>query len=178
MKLDLGQYTGQVEKLGFKIYTPTLENDVLFLRLWIKLSETGEIHKLLNPAQHTLFGFMALFQPPVTTIFTLNSQNQINYLTWFTEFSCATPSVFTGLWVDRSQRGSRNMLLKQKLVHIGLFQNISLIYAVTRQQNIDRFRKCGYNLVGQMPGFYVDELGFMLAATKESFESSRLFSIV
>lgn len=177
MSFDLSQYSDIIEKYRIQLYQPTVEQDLLLLRWWMHLNETGDLAELFLPASHSLSRFYSLFQPPTATIYTLSTENQIDIILWFTPFDTHSPSAFCALWVKKNLRKSRKFVEACCVIYQAAFQLWPQIFGVTRTKHIDKHKKIGYDIIGTIPGFYPDEVGVNVSVTEKSFAKGQAMEL-
>lgn len=164
-----------VQKYDMQLYQQAEAQDLLLLKLWFRLHETGDINRIFLPSSRRLAEFMARFQTPAVCAFTCGSNRQIDFIVWFTPFQMAESAAIASLWSDPTVRGTRKLIEVITTVYQASFNIWQHILGVTRISLIAQHQKMGYNIVGTIPGFYEGEAGINVHLTKEAFESSKVY---
>ena len=173
----LGKYEAYFKKLDLHLYAGTFEEDVLFLKFWISLVETNDIDKLVTPESKRLSQFLATFQRPTITFYSLDIYGRIESLFWFTDPS-PPKTIFCGVWFSPNLRGSKRQIKLAKTIYDLAFEFYDDILGATWQPVILALHtKLGYNIVGNLPNYMGQKIVYLVHLNRESFRASRFYKI-
>ena len=169
-------YIEEAKKLGIQFYQPCEEQDLLLLKWWMHLHETGDLTKLFSDYHRTLSNFYNFITPPCRLAFKVNDEGQIVFAVWFVPVSDSATSTFMGYWADKNFRSTHEHLRISTLVYTLAFKIWKVIVGVTKHEGLLRIhRKTGYNIVGSIPHFLDDEEVWVVYLTEDNFKRSTLY---
>ena len=170
------RYRPNFEALRLCVYGSTAAEDMLLLRWWLALNESGDIEKLITPEHRRLASFLQIFQPPTVTFYSLSPSGEIDFLAWFRDPS--GESIFCGIWLAPSIRGSRRSISLVQNVYSLVFEFYSSILGATWQPDLLQLhQKIGYAVVGNFKNFMGQDLVYLVQLTREDWRNSRLMQM-
>jgi len=170
------RYRANFEQLRIRVYASTAEEDLLLLRLYFYLCESGDISKITTPENHRLATFLDIFQSPTVTFYGLSDSNEIDFIAWFKEPSGT--SIFAGIWTHPSTRSSRRLLYIIQNVYSLVFEFYSSILGATWQPELLQLHtKVGYSITGNFSDFMGQSIVWLMQLTRENFFKSRIMQI-
>lgn len=170
------KYQRDLTRLDLHIYNSSYDEDLLLLRLWMELIETGDIEKLVIQHDRRLTIFLQIFQKPTIAIYGLDTFGRIDFIIWFRDPS--GQSIFCGLWANEKIRRSRRLFNIIRVVYPLAFEVYETIIGVTWQADIlELHTKLGYSITGNLEKFMGQPTVWLVQLTKEAFYNSRLMQI-
>lgn len=177
-KQVLSRYREDFEKLNIRIYSRQHEEDILILRWWIRLQQTGEISDIRNPEAFRLSTFFSDFQPPTTLLYALDRNGQIDFACWLDAPPADRKTVYHGNWTAAEIRGTRRQYNLTRLSYQLIFEFFENITALTWQPELLKIHeKLGYVITGTIPNYLGHELVYQVYLTKPAFYSSRFMRV-
>jgi len=171
-------YIEEAKKLGLQFYQPCEEQDVLLLKWWMYLRETGDLTKLFSDYHRTLSNFYNFLTPPCRLAFKLDADNQIIFAVWFVPVSDSATSTFMGYWAHENFRSTQEHVRVSNIIYTLAFKIWKVIVGVTKHENLLRIhRKLGYNIVGTIPHFLDDQDVWIVYLTEENFKQSLVYKV-
>jgi hypothetical protein len=173
----LEQYQPHFDRLKLSVYNASSAGDMLLVKWWMRLNETGDIDKLAVPWCRSLHKFMQTYQLPCIFFYGLNSVGEINFACWFTEPSGV--SIFAGLWIDPASGKIKTNLARLKMLYSLVFTFYETIVGTTWQPAIlNRHIKLGYSVVGNLRKFLGQDIVYLVQMTREQFAESKYFGLI
>jgi hypothetical protein len=175
------KYKGWFEYLNAHIYQSKPEEDLLLLRLWMTLHETGEIDELVLPDAHALYAFLGLFKYPSGVIYATNEKNEIDNITWFSPVDASAECRMANgaFYTSPSCRGKRRQLYFGYLAYSLAFEVYEAVIGATWQSDLLAVhQKLGYEINGCIPNLHNKEFVYVVRLTKDNFTNSRFMQTV
>jgi hypothetical protein len=170
------RYKQNFERLNLHVYTFSKAEDILLIRLWMHLDETGDMEKLIVPDSRNLPQFLNIFQSPAVTFYSLSPSGEIDFICWFREPS--GKSIFSGVWANSVLRGSRRLIFLGQNVYSLVFEFYETILGATWQLDLLQLHlKIGYAVVGNFEKFMDQPVVWLVQLKKEEFFKSRMMQI-
>lgn len=172
------QYQPLLEAINAKVYSSSLGEDILLLRWWMELTESGVINKLILPDARRLSEFMRVFSQPTTLVYSLN-RSGIESAAWFSPLDSTSKHrvAYAGLYssLPKSKRFTLDFVY---LTYSLAFEFYDALVGITWQPDLlDAHKKLGYNVVGCVPNLYDQPFIYEVHLTCEAFKASRLYKI-
>lgn len=170
----------QAARLGLQLYTPSAGLDFLFTHLWMDLTETGDLEKIIIPDSRNLAAFLNVFQSPTITTFAVNAQKRIEFLFWARPASAAEneQTMICGTWSAKTLRGKPRQALLTGTIYEFLFANYGYCFGVTWQQDLLKIHaKLGYSVAGFCPSIYGLDNVYLVLLQKDDFYNSRFYAV-
>ncbi len=174
------RYKPWVDYLGLRLYTMDHREDILLLRWWLALNETGDIDNLVTPDSKRFAAFCRLFEAPTALAYTLSEEGDINRAIWFTpvDRTLESDAAYVGFWLDESVRGSKLSMQFSAIAHSIAFEVYRTVIALFWQPSLlDLYTKVGYNTVGCVPDIHGKEFCYIVHLSKDNFFKSELYQI-
>ena len=174
------RYKADFESLNARIYSCNAAEDILMLRWWIHLNESGDINRLVLPDVRRLSPFLNVFKFPTALIYSLNANGEINNVFWASSVDSISKhkAAYCGLWCRANARGKHHHLSFVAFVYTFAFEFYDALLGLTWQSNLlDSHRKLGYNIVGCIPNLHDEDFIYIVHLTRENFQSSRLMKV-
>lgn len=174
------RYAEQFKTLNARIYTQAQTEDLLMLRWWMHVSETGDITKFMLPEAQRLPAFLNVFKPPTALVYSLSTANEIISAFWATPVDVASThkAAYCGLWVHPGLRGKRYQYNFTHMAYTFAFEFYSTLLGMTWQPDLlDIHKKLGYNVVGCIPHLYDQDFLYIVHLTREAFDASRFMQV-
>jgi hypothetical protein len=122
-------YQRRFTELDVHLYQETHEEDILLLKWWMLLIETGDITKVAIPEARRLTTFLQIFAFPTKTIYALDTFGRIEFIAWFTDASSSDKTVFIGTWAHSTLRNKRRHLHLVRLIYEIAFELCDLSHS-------------------------------------------------
>lgn len=161
------------------IYRRTESEDILLLRWWIHLRETGDFDKFFPTPPRTIHDFFATFQLPHVLLYTTLTTSHAPHpvIDFAFKFSPFQRGAFISLWSHRRSRVSP--LLPKRLItacEFG-FSAYTVFVAVTQLDNVSGILlKSGCKVLGKIPYLLASGDYTFYYLTHEQFRKSELFA--
>jgi len=170
------RYKPQFDALNALIYSQSPAEDLIMLRWWIHLTETGDMQRLITPKSRRLPAFLSVFKFPTALIYSLDAMGEIDNAFW------ATPEddhiAYCGLWCREDVRGKRRQFDFTSFVYTFAFEFYSALLGTTWQADLlDIHQKLGYNVIGCIPKLYDEDFVYIVHLTREAFQASHLAKV-
>lgn len=170
------RYEQNFAQLNLHVYSHSSAEDILFLRFWMHLNETGDIDKLITPDSKRLPQFLNVFQLPTVTFYGLSESGEIDFVAWFKEPS--GKSIFGGIWANENLRGSRRLVYLVQNVYALIFEFYETILGATWQSELLQLHtKIGYAVTGNFSDFMGQAIVWLVQLKKNDFFQSRIMQI-
>lgn len=155
------------------LYESSESQDVLLIRWWMSLHDSGELEKAFSPAVQTPSAFLNLFQPSNILIYARDED--IWLAAWF-ENMFGDTATFMGLWVDEQKRGTKEAVKLTRAIYNYALRVWPTIFSVTKQESLlSIMQQTGYTLLGEFPKFWGGvESACLLSLTSEGFQQGIL----
>jgi len=149
-----------------KIYEPGTDEDLLVLKWWGLLTETGDLGRAFVRAIWPLSEFMVNMGG--NTILTYEADEQgIWFATWYDPIMSGA---FCGLWVREDKRNMEAVKAGHLSMRIA-FETFPVLITATRSESVRKTaQRQGFKDLGVVPHLFDLEDAFVLYATKKSFE--------
>lgn len=174
------KYKANFDALNAFIYSQNPVEDLIMLRWWMHLSETGDINRLMLPEARRLFTFLSTFKLPMTLVYSLDSANDICSAFWTSPVDGISKhrAAYCGIWTRTDLRGKRFQFDFTLFTHTFAFEFYDALLGTTWQQDLlDLYQKFGYSVVGCIPNLYDETFIYIVHTTREAFQSSRFSQI-
>ena len=169
------QLIEEASKRGLVFYNSSQEHDILLLKWWVHLNNTGDFDRLFGDSQRPLAKFLRIFTPPCVLILAIENDNTWAAI-WFTPAGERADAAFVGYWCDESKRGSRKHMALSVFTYDMAFKFWKVLVGVTKQECLLAIhRKAGYNIVGQVPYFMEGEDAWVLYLTEDNWHNSKYY---
>lgn len=175
------KYKPQFDSLGAIICSQSPAEDLLLLRWWIHLAETGDINRLVFPESRRLSPFLNIFKYPTVLIYSLSPAGEMDNAFWTTPVDGESKhrAAYCAFWTHPDIRGSRRQVNFGAFVHTFTFEFYDALLAMVFQPNLlDLYQKVGYSIVGCIPKIYDEDFLYIMHLTREAFDSSRLVQVI
>lgn len=173
------RYKPYLDANRMTIYAAQPYEDLLLLKWWMQLQETGEMERLIVPDSRSLKRFFNIFAAPTVLIYSTTQENEMAQCAWFTpaDQNSKHHVAYSGLWCSPSARGTFAQLNFAALTYMLAFEFYHAIVGTTWQPELlDEHKKLGYNIVGCIPNLYDQPLCYIVHLTREDFFTSRLYN--
>ena len=174
------RYKANFSALNAVIYSQNPTEDLIMLRWWMCLSETGDINKLVLPETRRLPAFLATFKFPTAFIYSLDSANDICSAFWTSPVDGISKhrAAYCGIWTRIDLRGKRFQFDFNLFVYTFAFEFYDALLGMTWQQDLlDLHQKLGYSIVGCIPNLHDEDFVYIVHLTHKAFQSSRLSQV-
>lgn len=174
------RYSPYFDALNARIYTQNQAEDLLMLRWWIKLNETGDLERLILPESRRLSPFLNTYKQPTTMIYSLAPDGEFDNTFWATPVDDTSKhrAAYCGAWSRTDLRGRRRQLHFAAFVYSFAFEFYDTLLGMTWQQDLlDLHQKFGYNIVGCIPNLYDEDFLYIVHLTKANFQASRFMQV-
>lgn len=174
------KYKAGFDSLGALIYSQSPAEDIIMLRWWMHLTETGDINRLMLPDARRLSPFLNVFKWPLVLIYSLDANNQINNAFWAApnDNTSEYKTAYCGMWCRADGRGKRRQLDFTIFVYTFAFEFYEAILGMTWQPDLlDIHQKLGYSIVGCVPKLYDEDFLYIVHLTREAFSTSRIMQV-
>ncbi len=174
------KYKANFSALNAVIYSQNPAEDLIMLRWWMRLSETGDINKLMLPEARRLSAFLNTFKLPVTLIYSLDSANDVCSAFWASPVDGISKhrAAYCGVWTRTDLRGKRFQFDFNLFAYTFAFEFYDALLGTTWQQDLlDLHQKLGYSVVGCIPNLHDEDFIYIVHLTREAFQSSRVSQI-
>ena len=174
------RYKPHFESLNALIYSQSPIEDLLMLRWWIHLNETGDINRLILPDSRRLSPFLNVFKLPTALIYSRNPAGEIDNAFWASPVDGISKhkAAYCGLWCRPDTRGKRRQFDFVAFVYSFAFEFYTALLGMTWQPDLlDLHQKLGYNVVGCIPNLYDEDFLYVVHLTREAFQSSRFMQV-
>ena len=164
-----------IARLELYHYTRTAPEDLILLKWWMEMVESGDLQLAFPLTTQPLGAFLSMFQSKCILI---TSGSPIWYAFWF-EPAFNSRAAWVGNWCSPSKRGTRTQFDATWAMFSYVLAAFPNILAMTKQESlIDEMTKIGYSVLGKFPKMF-DNINdaWVLAMTAESFAASKLGSI-
>lgn len=170
------RYRANFSTLSLNIYSSTSREDLLLLRWWFYLSESGDLAKITQPDSRRLSSFLQIFQPPTVTFYGISPFGEIDFVAWFKEPS--GNSIFAGIWTHPSIRSTKRLLYIIQDVYSLVFEFYNSILGITWQPELLQLHtKIGYAITGNFKDFMGQPIVWLTQLTRDEFYNSRLYQL-
>lgn len=170
------RYKANFDALNAFIYSQSSTEDLIMLRWWMHLSETGDINRLMLPEARRLSSFLNTFKLPTTLIYSLDSENNICSAFWASQVDGVSKhrAAYCGVWTRADLRGRRFQFDFNLFAYTFTFEFYDALLGMTWQQDLlDLHQKLGYSIVGCIPNLHDEDFVYIVHLTREAFQSSR-----
>lgn len=174
------RYKATFDALNARIYSSAPAEDLLLLRWWIHLSETGDINSLMIPDARRLSPFLGVFKYPTALIYSVNAANEIDNAFWASPVDSESQhrAAYCGVWCSSENRGKRRQYSFVSFVYTFAFEFYAALLGITWQSDLLALhQKLGYNIVGCIPKLHDQDFVYVVHLTREAFQASRFFQI-
>lgn len=157
----------QIKELNFSLYKGTYAEDFLILRWWVKISESGDLVKMLPRASQPLFAFGKLFHYPTKLFYSLY-EGEIWFAVWMSMMGYA---VIFNMWCDKRFRGTRKQAQYTRVAYDAAFEVSNVVLGFTKRYELLRVHQhIGYKVLGRIPKMFdgIDDV-WMVMLTKENY---------
>jgi hypothetical protein len=170
----------QKERFNLHIYEGKQTEEFLFVKLWFRMMELGNLEDVLRPDRQSIFHFFQTIAQPRITIYGLNAENEIDYLAIIEISSDVVEekTVMFSLWMDTKKRKIRLSVQRACFIFEHVFKKFENCLAVTwENKNLKIFMKFGFKIVGCFPSIYNKDNVYSLWQTKKDFYESKAYKI-
>jgi hypothetical protein len=167
----------ELKKHGFNLYLPSIKHDLTLFRWWARLNQEETFETVFLKDSKPLNQFFSIFAPPTIALFTQDDNSDIEFIAWISPFKISSSAVFLSLWSSPSLRGTKRLITLTGLIYDTAFNYYENLFGVTRLQKLKAHSKIGYDVTGNVPGFYPDEDGYQVHLTKDKFKASKLYPV-
>lgn len=144
------------------------EHEMLLASWWLELVKSGEIHKILDPALHSLTAFLEHFYKNTVLLF-LCDEHGFTAALWFTSWYSGA---IVGIWARGDKRRSI------KTVSIPLLNTLyealqvaPILVALTSQRKLlSLYEKLGFIPAGEIPGLMSGQPAYAYYVTKDTYK--------
>lgn len=172
------KYGPTLRELDAHFYNWTHDEDMLFLRWWMELMETGEIKKIMDPLSQRLPKFYEAFAYPTPVLYALDVHGRIEFVSWLRDAASQQQSIFMGNWVRSNLRGRKRHLRLIRVTYELAFSLYENVLGLTWQPALLKLhQKIGYNVIGNIPDYMGQKLVYLLRLNKQDFYRSKLMSL-
>lgn len=174
------RYKPHFDSLNALIYSQSPAEDLLMLRWWIHLNETGDINRLMLPDARRLSPFLNVFKWPLALIYSLDKHNEIDNAFWAApnDGMSKHKAAYCGIWCRADRRGKRHQFDFTAFVYTFAFEFYEVLLGMTWQPDLlDIHQKLGYSIVGCVPKLYDEDFLYIVHLTRENFNASRFMQV-
>lgn len=174
------KYKPQFDSLSALIYSQSPSEDLILLRWWMSLCETGDINRLILPESRRLSPFLNIFKFPTALIYSLNIEGEMDNVFWASPVDSISQhrAAYCGMWSRQNSRGKLKQYNFVAFVYAFAFEFYDALLGMTWQPDLlDLHKKLGYNIIGCIPNLYDEDFLYMVHLTQEAFNSSRFMQI-
>lgn len=167
------ELTAQIKKLNITLYQGTYAEDFLIFRWWMKISESGDLVKMLPRASQPLFAFGRLFNHPTKLFYSLH-EGAIWFAVWMSMMGHA---VMFNMWCDKRFRGTRKQANHTRVTYDAAFEISNVVLGFTKRYELLRaHQRIGYKILGRIPRMFdgIDDV-WMVMLTKENYLKGEIF---
>jgi hypothetical protein len=135
----------------------------------------------MEPDGRFLRTFLKVFVLPVTTLYTLNSNNEINGIVWFTPMDHTSKhrAAFSGIWYSQGYRHTIKAMKFTAISYALAFEFYDAILSTTWQENLlAKMSNLGYTICGSLPNVFDQKDNYIMHLTREGFFGSRFYKAV
>lgn len=181
MTINLGEiierYKPVFDQHNLHIYCGKPDEDLMILRWWMKLHESGDMERLIIPDSHNLKGFFGVFAQPTALIYQV-LKGEITHAGWYkpVEGTAKTRNAYAGLWCSDTIRGTRTQGHALVTTYTLAFEFYDAILGLTWQKDLlEEHEKMGYTVVGCIPNMYDKPYCYQVHLTRDNFFKSRVY---
>jgi len=176
----LSKYSDIFKQLNTHIYNHTEQEEILLLKWWMHLNESGDMLRLIKPSSRSVESFYSIFKYPTTLLYSLDQSGEIDNAGWIepTEEKATIKTAQGGFWSRSDSRHKRRCFSFSNLYYNLTFEFFDAIVGITWQQDLLALHtKVGYNIVGCIPNYYDQPQCYIVHLTKEDFKQSKFSKI-
>jgi hypothetical protein len=181
VKAIVERYKDDLLRLNARVYNHTEEEDMLLLKWWMALKETGDIERLITKTSQRLVEFLALFNQPTALLYGLSEKGEIELAYWLTPLqnNVEHPMAHCAYWTSPSIRtGTKKHINFTRLAYLLAFEFFESLLGTTWQPELlEIHEKLGYVVVSCVPWLNDHEFSYIVYLTRDAFMQSRLMQV-